>query len=240
MGCPGTKRGKCRPRKRRAHATTSRLVLPASVTTAWGGRCGAMAVITAAIWPTGVASSTKSASRTARAASCDDSSMILRLSASARLARVRPTPTTRFTARARLRPSANDPPIRPTPMTTSLPIRGLAIVSGRDGLPERFQEAGVLRRQPDGNAQVPGHAVACHRTHDHARLEQLPEHGGSVRDPERHEIAERRDVFELQPREALGHLAHARAVELVAAAHEIVIVERGGRRRERHAVDVER
>ncbi len=85
-----------------------------------------MAVITAGICPTGVASSTRSASRTARAGSRDASSMIFNLIASARLRRVRPTPTTRFTARARFSASANEPPISPVPITTSFPIFSLA------------------------------------------------------------------------------------------------------------------
>jgi len=84
-----------------------------------------MALITAGIWPTGVASKTRSASRTACAGSCEASSITLSLNASERLRRVRPTPTTRRTARARLSANANEPPIRPTPMTTSLLIFSL-------------------------------------------------------------------------------------------------------------------
>jgi hypothetical protein len=127
-GCAGTNLERRAPRKRCAQAMTSRLVLPASVITAWAGRCGAMALITAGIWPTGVARSTRSASRTACAGFRDASSITFSLNASARLLCVRPTPTTRRTARARLSASANDPPISPTPITTSFPIFSLPAI----------------------------------------------------------------------------------------------------------------
>ena len=64
MGCAGTKRSSMEEKCVRAFATTSRLVLPASVTTAFGARTGAIVSITDAICPTGMASNTKSAPRT--------------------------------------------------------------------------------------------------------------------------------------------------------------------------------
>src|SRR6186997_2570337 len=92
-----------------------------------------------------------------------------RARASSRLPRVRPTPTTSPTAPAALSASAHDPPISPTPTTTSLFTAGLAPESVR----ERGEEALVLRRQPDGDAQPLRQAVAADRAHDDSLAQQV-------------------------------------------------------------------
>jgi hypothetical protein len=75
-----------------------------------------------------------------------------RRSAVARLRRVRPTPTTCLTARAFFNASANEPPISPTPITTSLPIlslSGMTGYSGKEHEPQRRKDAKVHKDEQE-------------------------------------------------------------------------------------------
>src|SRR5262245_58805958 len=166
--------------------------------------------------------------------------MIFSLRAAARLGLVRPTPTTRCTARARFSASANEPPIKPTPITTSLRIFSLAAMSAADHLGQRGEEAGILRFQPDRDPQVPGHAIARERPHDYTRPQQLLERRAGVSGVEAYKVAVGRNVLETQPLEPLRYLANSRAVAVVALADEIRIVQRRGGGGKGHAVHVER
>src|SRR6187455_2818354 len=88
--------------------------------------------------------------------------------ASSRLPRVRPTPTTSCTAPAALSARAHEPPISPTPTTTRRFMR-----SATERLAKRREEALVLRREADGDAQPLGQAVPRHRTHDDALAQEV-------------------------------------------------------------------
>ena len=116
---------------------------------------GAICASTAAVWPSGTASSTKSASFTATAGSVAISSMMPSRRAASRLARLRPTPTTCATALRFLSASANEPPIKPTPKMTSLPSCGGRYAQHRAAsrwrLFMRREIAAALR----GNARFP-------------------------------------------------------------------------------------
>ena len=116
-GWPGTNCAMRAPSAERAAATTSRLVLPVSVTIALGFRLDASVAKMEANCATGAATSTRSASRAAAAGSAAIESMTWRSRASSRLARLRPAPTTCETLPACFSASANEPPIKPTPMT---------------------------------------------------------------------------------------------------------------------------
>ena len=107
-------------RAARAAVTTSRLVLPPSVTTASGSRCSAICCSTRSVCCTGTATKTRSAPASACDTSAPISSMTASSRARARLACERPIPTTLTTIPERLSASAKDPPMRPTPKTASL------------------------------------------------------------------------------------------------------------------------
>src|SRR5688500_13737294 len=180
---------------------TSCLVLPPSVTTARGERPGAIRDMIRAICPTGVPRKTKSASRTARPASAAISSMIPLRSASARLRRVRPTPTTCLTARAFLSASANEPPMSPTPMTTSFSIfdfAGMGARSTGERALQTVEKTRVFGFEPDRHPQMIGHAVTRNRPHDDAVPQQSLVYAGRFLDAEAHKVPIRGDVFEPQ------------------------------------------
>ncbi len=103
------------------------------------------------------------------AGSCDDSSMMPSFSASARLRRAAADADDMPRPRARaFSASANEPPISPTPNTTSLPIANLAIaLSLASNSPERHRRNRlVLRFQTDGHAQM---LAACRSRRSGAR-----------------------------------------------------------------------
>src|SRR5947209_7544666 len=110
-------------------------------------------------------------------------------------------PTISRTAAADFIASANEPPIRPTPTTTSFPTctadalnRACRIASVANGALERLQETRVLVRQSDGHAQVCRETIVGHRTHDHSLLQQPLIHARTVADADQQEIRMRRRV----------------------------------------------
>src|SRR5471030_248981 len=119
-GMPGTNCATLSPRARRAAATTSDLVLPASVTTVPACRCGANADSIASACATGAASNTRSAPLIASAISSPMMSMMPSSRARASDAAERSMPTTVRTAPAFFSARANEPPIKPTPKMTIL------------------------------------------------------------------------------------------------------------------------
>ena len=69
--------------------------------------------------------------------------------------------------------SANEPPIRPTPTTTSLASDGAGTPSASRAQPRSAaRKRCVFRRQPDRNAQVFRQAIVRDRSHDHALPQQ--------------------------------------------------------------------
>ncbi len=128
IGWPGTNWLIRSPSAARAAATTSDLVLPASVTMVAGSRNGAIRSSSGWVCATGAASSTKSApDSAARSAASSASEAVASItpSSSARAvdADERPTPITvrEPAASPRSRSArASEPPIRPTPKITSL------------------------------------------------------------------------------------------------------------------------
>ncbi len=125
IGWPGTKRGNAAPKAWRAAAITSCLVLPASVTIVAGPMPRATAEKIAGNCATGAATSTTSA----LAASCVQSlSSVHARSTTARFRAhvqigLRAANADDFADHTRaLQREANEPPIRPTPTTTSFAI----------------------------------------------------------------------------------------------------------------------
>src|SRR5471032_46314 len=180
MGWPGTNCATLPPRARRAAATTSDLVLPASVTTVPACRCGANADSIASACATGAASNTRSAPLIASAISSPMMSMMPSSRARASDAAERSMPTTLPTAPAFFSARANEPPIKPTPKITtlfSMPLPfPLSCPLHRRSLGQRLgqrrDQHRVLPRQADGDAQPFRQAVVTDRTHDHALLQQ--------------------------------------------------------------------
>src|SRR5450631_4389678 len=175
IGCPGTKRGNAAPSDARAAAMTSCLVLPASVTIVAAPRCGAIVANSAAICPTGAASSTTSASRSSACQGCVIvyvRSVMPNRCADSRLARLLPTPTTLRTAPTFLSASANEPPISPTPTTMSLANGRAGTPSASQRSPQCCEKALVLGRQAHRYAQVLGQSVIRDWPHDHALTQQ--------------------------------------------------------------------
>ena len=184
IGWPGTKRGSAAPRcgaRRGDHV----LLGAAGVgdDRARAEPAGACAANSPGNCATGAASSTTSASASSRVQSASSVTARSTMPSVAAPRRGwhgrgrcrRPTPR----GRRRFSASANEPPIRPTPTTTSLrssvlrqPRRGRRSVrpsAGERG-GERVEKAAVFRGQPDRDAQALGQPVVRDRTHDHALL----------------------------------------------------------------------
>src|SRR6185436_18330046 len=219
IGCAGTKRGSAWPSARCAVATTSCLVLPASVMTASCRITPAMALKTENICNTGTATSTRSASRAASVALGPISSIAPRSSATRRFAALRPTPTTVPQAFAFFSASANEPPISPTPITATRSKR--VTRSFPEACGKRRKEALVLVGGADRHAQVLGQLVRpADRAHDDATLQQALVDLGRAADAHRDEVAVRRNPVEAESARALLDLAHPLQVVRVAARNE--------------------
>ena len=168
IGCAGHELREAPRRAPRAPRRPRRdLVLPASVTTVAGPRCGAMRCEDRArSAPTGAATQHQVGAAHGGAGVVarfvDDAELAARARA---LAGVRPTPTTRrdraraLAARARTSRRSGRRRRRRRRSTSRF---------GAARRCERREEALVLLRQADGHAQVLRHAVAADRAHDHA------------------------------------------------------------------------
>src|SRR5436190_3757979 len=219
IGCAGTKRGSAGPSARCAVATTSCLVLPASVMTASSRITPAIALKTGNICNTGTATSTRSASRAASAALFPISSIAPRSSATRRFSALRPTPTTLPQAFSFFSARANEPPISPTPITATRSKR--VTRSFPDAGRERREESLVLVGGADRHTQVLGQLVRpADRAHDDAPLEQALVDLGRASDAHRDEVAVRRNPVEAECSHALLDLAHPLQVVRIAARDE--------------------
>src|SRR5471032_3085792 len=230
IGWPGTNCAILSFNAARAASTTSDLVLPASVTTVPGCRCGAIDARMAPVCATGAATSTRSAPWMAWAMSPPISSMMPSSSARAIDACERPMPTTVPTAPMCLRARANEPPIRPTPKITTLLKTGVAIQSSQR-FRQRGDEDGVFLRQADGNTQPLRQAIAAHRAHDHALLQQRQVHARAgaviIAHFHQHEIAVRRHEFQAQLSKCFRELLVAGRVVARAFFQEFLVVQGG-------------
>ena len=124
IGCPGTKRAGKPPNARRAARTTLPLALPTSVSTALPRSRVANNVSNFSIARIGTASWITSAPRQAAAISSSHRSTTPCSTASWRERGFRSTPTTSRHRPLSRRPLANEPPIKPRPITTRRPIIG--------------------------------------------------------------------------------------------------------------------
>src|SRR2546427_12982475 len=237
-GWPGTNCAMRAPSAERAAAITSRLVLPASVTTLSGASDRPISWKMRATCGTGAATSTRSASRAAAAGSEAIESMTRRSRASSRLARLRPAPTTCETLPACFSASANEPPIKPTPMTARrIYSPKLFPEAGR----ERGEEFLVLQDRADGDAQVLGKLVAAaDRPHDHAAAQEAFVNLGRLAHADGEEVAVGRNEVEAEGLRAFLELAQAAQVLGVAARDELHVVQCRRGRGKRDAVHVER
>src|SRR5256885_13264942 len=97
----------------------------------------------------------------------------------ARLEALRPIPTTVSTAFARFSASAKEPPISPTPTTSTFASLAACTASAlfrgciAKRVPQRGKEACVFFLETDRHAQVPGQSVVGDRPHDHPLAQQL-------------------------------------------------------------------
>src|SRR5947207_1990201 len=213
------------PNAARPVAMTSCFVLPASVTTVWRPMAGAMIENNVGYCESGTATSTMSAVASSDAQSSSSvyaTSTMPQPSASSRLRRPRPTPMIRDTAPAARSASAHEPPISPTPTTTSVPIRtrgmltptlapvaaalppegaqfapwggpaALITRSRRKCDSERGEKALILGGKPDGHAQPLRQSIVSDRAHDHALAQQRFVDTRAVADIDQHEVPARR------------------------------------------------
>ena len=111
-------------RVNRAAAITSCLVLPASVMIVWAPTWVAIVLIKSGYCPTGVAAIGSASASSARQSSSRLRAMTDSACAASRLPRCDRRRRSCGAFCAARRASANDPPMSPTPMTTSLPICG--------------------------------------------------------------------------------------------------------------------
>src|SRR5258706_16351846 len=102
-------------------------------------------------------------------------------------------PTTPPTAAARLRASANEPPISPTPKMASLPISGAATSSAPERRPQCGEEAIVFRRQADRDPQVLRQSVVRDRPDNDAFAQQRLVDARSIDHVHQQEVAVRRN-----------------------------------------------
>ena len=123
---------------------------------------------------------------------------------------MRPTPTTCATARLLFKRqrerAADQPDADHDELAYDLLPRDCARCahssSCRQRLRQRFEEARVLRFEPDRDAQMIRHAVAADRPHDHAALRAAAGTRRAPSLPEAHEIAVRRDIAQPERRQA--------------------------------------
>ena len=128
---------------------------------------------------------------------------------------------------ARRSASANEPPIRPTPMT-AMDLQPAHRLSPCAMAPlEGGEEARVLLGQADRDAQVLGHSVAGDRTHDHARRRAAPCRLRSA-SPTRTVMKLPRDGMYSRPRRSKPRveLLQAGRVHRAAFCDELMVVER--------------
>src|SRR6185312_2773471 len=215
--------------------------LPASVTTVWSARAGASIANVSRYCATGIAISTKSALPTSRVQSSPSitaRSTTPRASARSRFERERPTPMMSPTAQARRTASAQDAPIRPTPMTISFSMR-----TSRSGILERLAERGkkalVFRRRADRYAQPRRQVVIDNGTHDDAPPQQRLEDGIRVARLEENEVAARRQKPQAQRAQPVLDLSHSVTVHHAAVLDVLLVAKRRERGRLRERVHVE-
>src|SRR6185503_20894783 len=118
-----------------------------------------------------------------------------RSSATRKLASLRPTPTTVPQAFAFFNARANEPPIRPTPITATRSKR--VTRSFPDACRKRGEKPFVLVGGADRDSQMLGKLVgAAHRAHDHAALQQPLVDLRRAPDTDRYEIPVRGNPLE--------------------------------------------